>query len=206
MQSKQKMTSKSIILASTSTIRAQLLHNAGLDFTVLAADIVEDDVKKVVQAETDEADKLSQRLAADKALSISRKVTGRLVVGCDQVLECDGRVFNKPIDVNDARNTLMALRGKEHCLHTAIAVALDGRIIWQHLETPRLQMRDFSGEFLADYLNRSGEAVVQSAGGYQLENLGIQLFSSYKGDYFAILGLPLLPLLDFLRLHVILKN
>jgi septum formation protein len=206
MQSKPKMTSKPIILASTSEIRAQLLRNAGLEFAVMAADIVEDDVKMSIQATTDSADELAHQLAAAKALSISRKTPDQLVIGCDQVLECDGRVFNKPIDVNDARKTLMALRGKEHSLHTAIAVALDGRVIWHDLETPRLQMRDFSDEFLGDYLDRSGETVTWSAGGYLLENLGIQLFSDIKGDYFAILGLPLLPLLEFLRLHASLKR
>lgn len=200
------MTSKSIILASTSEIRAQLLRNAGLEFTVTAADIVEDDVKISIQARTDRADELAQQLAVAKALSISRKTPDQLVIGCDQVLECGGWVFNKPIDVNDARKTLMALRGKEHSLHTAIAVALDGRVIWQHLETPRLQVRDFSDEFLVEYLDRSGETVTWSAGGYLMENLGIQLFSGIKGDYFSILGIPLLPLLDFLRLHASLKS
>ncbi len=139
-------------------------------------------------------------LAELKAVSVSQRAPG-FVIGADQMLALDGEVFDKPADLAEARAHLLRLRGRRHELVTALVIAVDGAPIWRHVETPRLEMRDFSDDFLESYLERAGARLCASVGAYQLEGLGAQLFERIEGDYFSILGLPLLPLLAFLREH-----
>jgi len=130
---------------------------------------------------------------------VSGRMPDAVVIGADQVLDCDGKWFDKPGGRDSALRQLKELRGKRHRLVTAVAVAAKGAVAWKHVEAATMTMRVFSDAFLADYLDRAGEAAWGSAGGYQLEGLGAQLFAKIEGDFFAILGLPLLPLLDHLR-------
>ena len=183
----------SLILASASAPRAALLAAAGLDFEVDAARIEEDHRDNIAPGD------LAIDLAERKALAVSRRRATTLVIGADQVLACEGRVFTKPRDMSAARADLIELRGRAHLLHSAVAAVRDGVVAWRHVTAARLVMRDFSDDFLDWYLDRTGEAVLAGVGAYQLERLGVQLFSEIEGDYFAILGLPLVPLLDFLR-------
>jgi septum formation protein len=195
-----------LILASGSAIRAQLLRGAGLDFVIEAAPLDEAEIRLALQAEGASAGDTAIALAEAKALRISRKRPGALVIGCDQMLDCNGVWFEKPGDRDHARAHLQALRGRDHTLLSGVVVACDGQRIWHHLSTARLTVRPLSADFIEAYLEAAGEAVLNSVGAYQLEGLGAQLFSRIEGDYFTILGLPLLPLLDFLRLHSILKR
>ncbi len=192
---------KPIILASASKIRAQLLVNAGLDIEIIPADINEDEVKRVLSSKDTPASggDVAEMLAQTKALAISQKNPGRLVIGADQTLSCGDRLFDKALDMKDAREKLLALRGKTHGLCSAIACAKDGNVVWTHSDVAYLTMREFSPEFLGKYLALLGDEVLESVGGYKLEAQGAQLFDKINGDYFTILGLPLLPLLRFLR-------
>jgi len=135
-----------------------------------------------------------------KALAVSRKRPG-FIIGADQMLAVDGETLDKPKDMAEARSHLMRLRGRTHALLTAAVVAREGAIIWRHIDTPKLRMRDFSDTFADEYLARVGDAALKSVGAYQLEGLGAQLFERVEGDYFSVLGLPLLPLMAFLREH-----
>jgi septum formation protein len=139
-------------------------------------------------------------LAKLKALSVSR-TRPDLVIGADQMLALGGEVFDKPKSAPEAKAHLLRLRGATHELITAAVVAREGAVIWRHIDTPKLKMRAFSDAFLDDYLSRAGDHVLRSVGAYQLEGLGAQLFERVEGDYFSVLGLPLLPLLAFLREH-----
>lgn len=195
-----------LILASGSAIRAQLLRGAGLDFVIETAPVDEAEIRLALQAEGASTGDTAIALAEAKALRISRKHPGTLVIGCDQMLDCNGVWFEKPGDRDHARAHLQALRGRDHTLLSGVVVARDGQRIWHHLSTARLTVRPLSEDFIEAYLEAAGEAVLNSVGAYQLEGLGAQLFSRIDGDYFTILGLPLLPLLDFLRLHGILKR
>jgi len=185
-----------VILASTSAIRRILLQNAGVAFTVRPSLIDEKQLKKTLDPARPED--IATALAEAKACSISRQGALELVVGADQVLALAGTIFDKPRDLAEARAHLSALRGKTHELHSALACACAGKIIWRHMETARLTMRSFSDTYLENYIARMGSEVTRSVGGYKLEGEGIQLFEKIEGDYFAILGLPLLPLLVFL--------
>jgi len=195
-----------LILASGSLIRAQLLRGAGLDFSIETAPVDEAEIRIALQAEGASAGDTAIVLAEAKALRVSRKRPGALVIGCDQMLDCNGVWFEKPGDRDHARAHLQALRGRDHTLSSGIVVARDGQRIWHHLSTARLSVRPLSEAFIEAYLDAAGEAVLNSVGAYQLEGLGAQLFSRIEGDYFTILGLPLLPLLDFLRLQGVLKR
>lgn len=195
-----------VILASGSSIRAQLLRGAGLDFTVETAPVDEAEIRLALHAEGVSAGETATALAEAKALRVSRKRPGALVIGCDQMLDCNGVWFEKPADRDHARAHLQALRGRDHTLSSGIVVARGGQRVWDHLSTARLTMRPLSEDFIEAYLDAAGEAALSSVGAYQLEGLGAQLFSRIEGDYFTILGLPLLPLLDFLRLQGILKR
>lgn len=190
----------SLILASGSAARRQMLDAAGLTFDVDAPRVDEEAVKLSLRAgglkPRDQADALAEL----KALSISRS-RPNFVIGADQMLALGGEVFDKPKDAEEARTQLTSLRGQTHELITAAVVAREGVIIWRHIDTPKLKMRAFSDAFLDDYLARAGDHVLCSVGAYQLEGLGAQLFERVEGDYFSVLGLPLLPLLAFLREH-----
>jgi len=190
-----------LILASASAVRASLLRQAGLDFHVRDSRVDEDAVKKSFAGSTDDGDTdaLALRLAEEKALAVSRAEPGALVIGADQIRSCETRRFDKPRDMIEARANLLFLRGRTHTLHSAVVLALDGDVVWGHSARADLAMRDFSDGFLDWYLKTLGEKVKTSVGCYQLEGPGIQLFERIEGDYFTILGLPLLPLLAELR-------
>lgn len=190
----------SLILASGSAARRQMLEAAGLAFEVDPPRVDEEAAKASLRAgglkPRDQADALAEL----KALSVSR-TRPDFVIGADQMLALGGEVFDKPKDANEARQHLLRLRGQTHELITAAVVAREGTIIWRHIDTPKLKMRAFSDAFLDDYLARAGDNVLRSVGAYQLEGPGAQLFERVEGDYFSVLGLPLLPLLAFLREH-----
>ncbi|MGE0005540.1 MAG: nucleoside triphosphate pyrophosphatase [Parvibaculaceae bacterium] len=187
----------SVILASTSRIRGELLTKAGVVFEVRTPEVDESVLKAA--AEGLEPGALAQSLAAAKAVSVSNRFPGRLVIGADQILNLQGRTFDKPRSREEARGHLLELRGRAHILETAVCCARGESIVWRHLSRATLAMRAFSEAFLDSYLDRMGAEVTTSVGGYKLEGLGAQLFQAVDGDYFTILGLPLLPLLDFLR-------
>ena len=188
-----------LILASTSPTRRRVLENAGLDFEIAAPGVDEEEIKLSLKASGASGAQIAETLAELKANRISSKAEGALVIGADQILSCNGVLFDKPPDMDHARAQLQALRGKPHELLTAVCVAKNGGRVWHHNAVARLTMRQFSDAFLAEYLARAGEDVLGSVGVYRLEGLGSHLFSRIDGDFFTILGLPLLPLLGFLR-------
>jgi len=190
----------SVILASKSAARTAVLKGAGVAFETAVSGVDEDAVKTALLAEGQGARAIAEALAVLKAQKISQSRPG-LVIGADQTLEFDGRLYDKAETVEEARARLKLLRGQPHQLHSAVVVAKDGAPIWRDMVSCTLTMRDFSDDFLEDYLVREGEAALGSVGCYRLESLGAQLFSKIEGDYFAILGLPLLGLLDLLRNH-----
>jgi septum formation protein len=190
-----------VILASASAARAALLRSAGVPIVAEAAAIDEAEVKASLRAARSAAAAMAETLAELKAQRVSRRHPGRLVVGADQVLECDGIVFDKPANLPEARRQLLALRGRRHQLSSAVVLERDSERLWHHVSRADLQMRDFSDRFLDDYLRAVGDAALTSVGGYQIEGRGAQLFTGIEGDYFTTLGLPLLPLLDILREH-----
>jgi septum formation protein len=188
-----------IILASTSLSRRKLLEAAGVDFRAMAAGVDEDAIKRRHDPHKGGFGELAAQLASQKALAVADRHAGALVIGADQVLAFDGEAFDKPDSIETARRQLLRLRGETHSLQTAVACATGKDVLWSHVETPRLTMRAFSSGQLETYLDEQGEAVTETVGGYKIEGHAIQLFESIAGDYFSILGLPLLPLLAFLR-------
>lgn len=187
-----------LILASKSAARQSLLRGAGLLFEAMGAALDEDDVKDDLAAHGLDPKAMALALAQAKAVETSRVVEG-LVIGADQTLDLGGELVGKAPDLGAARERLRALRGRRHQLHSATAAARDGELLWDDVRTATLTMRDFSDTFLDAYLARNGEAALTSVGCYQLEGEGVQLFDKIDGDYFTILGLPLPPLLRFLR-------
>jgi len=188
-----------IVLASASPTRIALLRNAGIEFTAVAAQIDERAIEAALAASARPPAEIAAALAEAKALSVAASRAGALVIGADQVLSADGRAWHKPSSIGEARDQLIALSGRTHELHSAIAVAREGTIGWRHSETVRLTMRPLTAGFIDDYLSRVGREALRSVGSYQIEGPGIQLFERIAGAYFAILGLPLLPLLAYLR-------
>jgi septum formation protein len=188
-----------ILLASASSIRASLLRNAGLEFDVVVSEIDERALEMpIIQAGSPPQD-LAVFLAQAKALDVSARNPDHVVIGCDQVLTFAGARMIKPANMTAARRQLLDLSGQTHTLHAAICCARAGRIDWQYEETAWLTMRHLTSAFIGRYLARAGPEVLHSVGVYQLERLGVQLFDKIEGDYFTILGLPLLPLLRYLR-------
>jgi septum formation protein len=190
-----------LVLASSSATRARLLRDAGVAFEAIPARVDEASVKDGMRAEEAPASDAAQALADLKAMRLSPSLPETLVIGADQILECDGVWFDKPADLGAAREQLTALSGRTHQLWTAAAVAKDGSILWRDMARARLTMRALSPAFIDDYLAAVGETALHSVGAYQVEGRGIQLFAAISGDFFSILGLPLLTLLDFLRGH-----
>lgn len=190
-----------LILASASPSRRQLLANAGLAFEVEPSGIDEDEVKRSLLAERASPQEIAESLAELKAARVSARRGTAMVVGADSTLACNGRLFDKPPTMEAARKQLLALRGQTHELFSSVVVARSGARLWHWSERARLTMRPFSEPFVDAYLARAGEQVLHSVGAYQLEGLGAHLFSRVDGDYFTILGLPLLPLLSFLQGH-----
>ncbi len=196
-----KSSSRQIILASTSRARREVLAAAGVPFTVEAADVDEPAIRRKLLAGVPPVrpQQIAEALARAKAEDVSRRHRDALVIGGDQVLALGTELLTKAKDEATARATLMKLKGRVHELHSAVALAADGELMWAHTGTARLKMRDFSDAFLDEYLTRAGDRIGQSVGAYELEGLGVQLFETIEGDYFTILGLPLLPLLAELR-------
>lgn len=200
----------SLILASASPARRHMLEAAGLDVETIPAHIDEEEIKLALRAEQAPARQAAEALAELKARRVghiaAQQGDQRFIIAADQMLVCADEWFDKPADLAAARQQLQRLRGKPHQLVSAVVVARAGGIVWRHIDTATLTMRDFSDEFLDAYLAQAGAAVFGSVGAYQLEGLGVQLFSRIQGDYFTILGLPLLPLLTFLRDNRVLRS
>lgn len=189
-----------VILASKSAARRAVLDGAGVAYEATVAGVDEEAVKDSLLAEGHGPRDIADALAELKAIRVSRARAG-FVIGADQTLDLDGKLYDKAESVEAARERLKLLRGRTHKLHSAVVVAKDGGPIWRELVTCTLTMRDFSDDFLEGYLQSEGPAALGSVGCYRLEGPGAQLFSKIEGDYFAILGLPLMGLLDLLRQH-----
>ena len=196
---------ETVILASKSSARRAVLEGAGVPFEVAVAGVDEDAVKASLLAEGATPRDIADALAELKALRVSRGKRA-FVIGSDQTLEFEGRLYDKAATLEEARERLKALRGQPHKLHSAVEIAKEGAPIWREVITAKLTMRDFSDAFLDEYLAREGEEILGSVGCYRLEGLGAQLFSRVEGDYFTILGLPIFGLLEFLRNHQVLTR
>ncbi len=190
-----------LVLASQAAVRAAMLRAAGLSFTVRPARVDEGAIKSAMRPGDPAGRATAQALASLKARRVSAQAPGAFVIGADQLLVCGTEWFDKPVDLDDARTQLRRLRGRGHTLVTAVSVVRDEAELWSGLACPELTMRPFSDVFLECYLERAGDAVLACVGGYEAEGLGGQLLAEIRGDWFAVLGLPLLPLLAFLRGH-----
>jgi septum formation protein len=190
-----------LVLASVSATRRDLLVRAGIAAESVAAGIDETTAMALALTEGRAAAALATDLAEQKARTVAARCGNALVIGADQVLEVDGRWLSKPTDRADAKGQLTLLRGRSHALHTAVCLVREAAVLWRHLNTSRLTMRILSDAAIERYLDDALPAALGSVGAYQLEGLGAQLFSHVDGNFFAILGLPLLPLLEALRQH-----
>lgn len=189
-----------VTLASKSAARQTILRQAGVDFEAVVAGVDEDAAKAGLLAEGGTPRQVADALAEMKAVKVSTKRPG-LVIGADQTLDFAGRLIDKVDSLDQARALLLELRGQTHKLHSAVVVARDGKPIWRVVQSAKLSVRPFSDAWLDGYLQRRGEHILHCVGCYELESEGVQLFDAIDGDYFTILGLPLMGLLDFLRLH-----
>ena len=192
---------RELILASGSRARREMLESAGLTFRVVPADVDEEAHRQSMSEHVVNGGprRVAQVLARVKAEEVSRRFPHALVIGADQVLALGAEVFTKPADLAAARVALERLAGRVHHLHSAVALARGGTQVWAHMDSAALTMRTMSSAFLDGYIERAGERICASVGAYELEGLGVQLFERIEGDYFTILGLPLLPLLGELR-------
>lgn len=190
-----------VILASGSEIRAQLLKNAGLNFDVSVARIDEDAIRSSLQAEHASPRDVADTLAELKAQRVAARHPEALVIGCDQVLALGQEIFSKPETPDDALSQLKMLRGEKHQLLSAAVIYGEGKPLWRHVGVVRLFMRDASDDYLNDYVTRNWDSIRHSVGAYKLEEEGVRLFTRIEGDYFNVLGLPLLELLSYLTLR-----
>jgi septum formation protein len=200
-----------VILASGSVARAKLLRDAGVDFTIDTAAVDEVEIKLSLKSDQIPVERVAETLAETKASRVAARQLGptydrTLVIGADQMLEADDIWLDKPSNLAEARQHLQLLRGRSHRLVSSVVLVLGGKRIWHHTAEAYLRMRPFSDTFLEQYLTQSGPAILGSVGCYQLEGIGVQLFDRIDGDFFTILGLPLLPLLGQLRQLAILKE
>ena len=188
-----------LILASGSPYRAEMLRNAGIEFAVEPARLDERSVEQpLLQSGADPAD-IAVVLAQAKADEVSGRFASATIIGSDQTLELAGELLHKPADMEAARRRLLALSGRTHQLHTAICLMRAGEVIWSHLETSHIRFRELNPGFIGRHLARVGDKALTSVGGYQVEGEGAQLIESIEGDFFSIVGLPLLPLIGQLR-------
>lgn len=193
------MMTPSLVLASASPFRRALLENAGLVFTARAAEIDERALEKPLEEEGAAPEDVAVRLAEAKARAVARYFPDALVIGSDQTMSLGQRVYHKPKDMAEAGQHLLSLAGKTHRLNSAIVLARGEQILWRHVSSAHMSVRTLTAEFVDRHLQRVGEKALSSVGAYQLEGEGIQLFEKIEGDYFTILGLPMLPLLAKLR-------
>ena len=185
-----------IILASSSRSRKKILKDSGVQYKSIKPLVNEEYLKKGFKGSTK---KLALMLAEKKALSVSKVHKDAIVIGADQVLSFKGKVFNKPKTIKEAEKNFNLFKNKTHYLDSATVIAYNDKIIWRNEQSPKMKLRNFSDKFLKTYLKKSGKQVTLSAGGYSIEKDGIQLFSKVEGDFFTIIGLPILPLLEKLR-------
>jgi len=189
-----------VILASGSAIRRQILDGAGLDYEVIVRPVDEAAIKEAMLAENSRLHDIADALAEAKAMRVSRQEPG-FVIGADQIMVMDDTLFDKPKDMDEVRARLLSMRGKKHELIGAVVICENGVPVWRHLCRTKLWVREFSEEFLDWYIDLEGDALTKSVGAYRFEGPGAQLFEKVEGGFFAILGLDLLPVLDYLRLR-----
>ncbi len=190
-----------ILLASGSSIRADLLQRSGVDFETIVPRVDEEMIKDALLAEGAKPRDVADALAEAKARKVAAKIPQALVLGCDQVLDFEGRLLSKPASPEDAIQQLSAMRGKRHMLLSAAVIYEAGAPVWRHIGQVRLHMRDLSDDYIRDYVARNWESIRTSVGSYKLEEEGPRLFTRIEGDHFNVLGLPLLELLSYLTLR-----
>ena len=197
---------RKLILASRSPIRAKLLQQSGIDFESVTALVDEEMMKASMRAEQAPHRDIADKLAEIKAIKVSQKHPENFVLGCDQILSFNGEIFSKPKNKEELRDQLMALRSSRHELLSAAVIYQNAQPIWRFVGTARLTMRDFSETFLDNYIDQNWKLVENCVGGYQIEAEGIQLFQRVEGDYFSILGTPLLEILNFLTVRGVIQR
>jgi septum formation protein len=188
-----------LVLASGSAARRTMLERAGLSILVDTPDIDESAIKDVGRARSWSAGETAAKLAEAKARQVAGRHPGRIVIGADQMLECDGEWFDKPADRAAAERQIARLSGRTHRLVSAVVAVRDDAVVWSTVDSAALSVRKLSPDFIRSYVDRMGDVVLTTVGGYQVEGLGIQLFDAVRGDHSTILGMPLIPLLAFLR-------
>ncbi len=195
-----------VVLASGSSIRAKLLRDAGVRFSTKVSKIDEASIIASLKTEKAKPKDVVDLLAEYKAQRVALKYSDAIVIGCDQILVCDKEIYEKAQTLDAARSTLQSLRGKAHQLMSAVVIFEQGKPVWRHMGRAQLVMRDFSDLYLENYIEQNRDTILSSVGCYRLEEEGVQLFSHIQGDYFTILGIPLLEVLGFLRSHGVLKQ
>ncbi len=193
------MRTEKLILGSASPFRRQLMENAGLTFDVQAARIDERAVEAALEPDAKDPANIALQLARAKALSISAQTPDAFVIGSDQTMSMDGEIFHKCQSEEEAATQILSMAGRTHELNSAVVISRDQDVVWEHVSVAHMTFRHFDAGFVETYLKLAGKPVLQSVGAYQLEGVGIQLFDKIDGDYFTVLGLPMLPLLDALR-------